>query len=90
MHETYLFFRMSIYAVGSTQLPIGWLMRSLSSEVKQPGCDVGHSLPPSAEIKMGEDVSLISLYVFMACTGTTLHLQGEDKSLHTLVSELKA
>ena len=39
---------------------------------------------------MGEAVSPVSLYIFKACTGTTLHLQGEDRSLHTLVSELKA
>jgi hypothetical protein len=54
MQETYLFFKMSRYVLGSTQSPIWWLLKSPSSEVKQPGREVGHSLPPSAEVKNGE------------------------------------
>jgi len=53
MQETYLFFKMSRSVLGSTQLPIRWLPKSLSSEVKQPGCGDGHSLPPSDEVKNG-------------------------------------
>jgi hypothetical protein len=47
----FLFDTVSRPAPGPTQPPIQWIPLALSMEVKRPGCEAGHSLPSSAEVK---------------------------------------
>jgi hypothetical protein len=47
----FLFDTVSGPALGPTQPPIQWVSLALSLGLKQPGCEVDHSLPSSAEVK---------------------------------------
>jgi hypothetical protein len=54
-----LFSTASRPAVGSTQSPIQWVPKVLSSRVKRQGSETDHSPPSSAEVK--NDGSILSL-----------------------------
>lgn len=60
--------------MGSTRLPIQWKPGAPTPEVKQPerATDLSPTLVPI--LRMSAAVPLLSLYAFMACTGTALPL----------------
>jgi hypothetical protein len=49
--EIVLFSKMSRPVVWLSQLPIHWMLATLSVQVKWLGCDVNHLLPSSAKAK---------------------------------------
>jgi hypothetical protein len=49
--KNFLFFTSSRPALGSTQLPIQWVLGVLSLGVKRPGPEADHSPPVSTEVK---------------------------------------
>jgi hypothetical protein len=52
--------------LGPTQPPIQWVPAALSPGVKQPGTEVDHSPPNSAEVKKMRIYTCTPLYVLMA------------------------
>jgi hypothetical protein len=52
--------------LGPRQLPIQWVSGALSTEVKRPECEAGHSPPPSAEVKNSWSYTSTPPHVFMA------------------------
>jgi hypothetical protein len=55
-----------------TQLPIQWVPRALSLEVKRPGCEADHSPLSSAEVKNAWSYNPLPQYAFMAWCYFTL------------------
>jgi hypothetical protein len=49
--ETFLFFRVSRPAMGSSQLPIQWILGAISPGVKGQRYESEYSPPPSAKVK---------------------------------------
>jgi hypothetical protein len=55
-----------LLSMGPTRPPIQWVPGALSPEVKQPGREVDHSPPTSAEVKKTWVYTATSSYSFMA------------------------
>jgi hypothetical protein len=51
--EMFLFYIILVPALGLTQPPVEWVPEDIFLAVKQPGCEVDHSPPSSAEVKNG-------------------------------------
>jgi hypothetical protein len=64
--KNFLFSTSSRPVLGSTQPPSQWVLAALTPGVKQPGCEVDHSLQTSAKVKKTCIYTSTPPYVFMA------------------------
>jgi hypothetical protein len=72
--EIYVFSRMFIRAVGSTEPPVQWVLGALFSGENWPECETDDSSLSTAGVHNEWSYTYISPYTFMACTETTVFI----------------